>query len=197
MARILVSRIFVKLSFLLYLSHACNAKVHIIKCNLQWNWPHFVFYNTNIVVLYAFYPGSELFAVWSSCTQEKKSHVLWAEDMVVNQTLQGKASLWQQMGMESRTGLKMNAYQTSETARSMDVDPVAMLEYAKALAAGTEGYVAKLSDADLERKLSFGPSLGDQTVGWALINLVAAHYNNIAGEISALKGVQGLKGYPF
>jgi hypothetical protein len=27
--------------------------------------------------------------------------------------------------------------------------------------------------------------------------LVAGHLNNMAGELSCLKGLQGLKGYPF
>jgi hypothetical protein len=30
-----------------------------------------------------------------------------------------------------------------------------------------------------------------------LANLVIGHLNNLTGEISALKGAQGLRGYPF
>ena len=34
-------------------------------------------------------------------------------------------------------------------------------------------------------------------VAWVLSALVISHLNNMAGEISALKGVQGVKGYPW
>ena len=34
-------------------------------------------------------------------------------------------------------------------------------------------------------------------VAWVLSALVISHLNNMAGEISALKGVQGAKGYPW
>jgi hypothetical protein len=39
--------------------------------------------------------------------------------------------------------------------------------------------------------------LGVRTVDWCLSALITSHINNMAGEISALKGVQGAKGYPF
>ena len=39
--------------------------------------------------------------------------------------------------------------------------------------------------------------LGRRSVGWMLNALVAGHLNNMAGELSCLKGLQGLKGYPF
>ena len=34
-------------------------------------------------------------------------------------------------------------------------------------------------------------------VAWVLSALVISHLNNMASEISALKGVQGVKGYPW
>ena len=39
--------------------------------------------------------------------------------------------------------------------------------------------------------------LGRRSVGWMLNALVAGHLNNMAGELSCLKGLQGFKGYPF
>ena len=39
--------------------------------------------------------------------------------------------------------------------------------------------------------------LGVRTVDWLLSALLTSHINNMAGEISCLKGLQGGKGYPF
>ncbi len=36
-----------------------------------------------------------------------------------------------------------------------------------------------------------------ESARWVLNSLVVGHLNNMAGEISVLKGLQGSKGYPF
>jgi len=43
------------------------------------------------------------------------------------------------------------------------------------------------------------PLLGSsqKPVAWVLSALVISHLNNMTGEMSALKGVQGAKGYPW
>lgn len=67
-----------------------------------------------------------------------------------------------------------------------------------AVAAATDDYIASLSEDDLERILDLTSNgLGRQTVAWAIQALLIAHLNNMAGEISVLKGLQGAKGYPF
>ena len=59
-------------------------------------------------------------------------------------------------------------------------------------------YLAQLSEPDLDRMLELSSAgLGTRSVSWIINALIASHLNNMAGEISALKGVQGLKGYPF
>lgn len=64
--------------------------------------------------------------------------------------------------------------------------------------AGTEAYVAGLDDAALGRgiDLSF-VGLGEKPVSEVITMLVVQHCDNFSGEISAVKGVFGLKGYPF
>jgi hypothetical protein len=61
--------------------------------------------------------------------------------------------------------------------------------------ASVDGYLAGLPDSDLSRKIS-GP-FGEQTVEWVIVTLLGTHLPQHAGEIAALKGVQGLKGLPF
>jgi len=60
-----------------------------------------------------------------------------------------------------------------------------------------------LSDADLERELDLtGVGFGTRKLGWMLNllilnHLILNHIGTETGEISALKGIQGAKGYPF
>jgi hypothetical protein len=69
-------------------------------------------------------------------------------------------------------------------------------EYAKAVYAATDAYVAGLGPADLERKVDTG-FVGEQTVGFVVGNILVWHVAEHNGEIAALKGAQGLKGLPF
>jgi hypothetical protein len=39
--------------------------------------------------------------------------------------------------------------------------------------------------------------MGKMKLGGYLTGIIIGHAHNITGEISVLKGIQGLKGYPF
>ncbi|MCC6169288.1 MAG: DinB family protein [Caldilineaceae bacterium] len=81
--------------------------------------------------------------------------------------------------------------------RTVQVDLDAARAYAQAVYAATDDYLASLNDADLEREVDLSAvGLGTQTVGFVL-NLLLLNTAAHAGEISALKGIQGLRGYPF
>jgi hypothetical protein len=87
---------------------------------------------------------------------------------------------------------------TQEWARSLKVDLAALRQYAQAVYSAINTYVKGLTPEDLERELDLSDAqLGVQTVDWVLSVLVASHLNNMAGEISCLKGLQGAQGYPF
>ncbi|MEM7030218.1 MAG: DinB family protein [Chloroflexota bacterium] len=75
------------------------------------------------------------------------------------------------------------------------VDLSAFDAYAKAVFAEVDTYLGSISDADLQEKKEFGGA-GEQTVGWALDIIMLNTYSHV-GEISAIKGMKGLKGYPF
>ena len=58
--------------------------------------------------------------------------------------------------------------------------------------------MASLSDSDLARELDMSDhGLGMWSVGSFLLTFDLGHVRDIMGEISAIKGVQGGKGYPF
>lgn len=85
----------------------------------------------------------------------------------------------------------------SAWARSVQVDLDAARAYSQAVQSALDEYLASLTDADLDREVDFSSvNLGTKTVGF-ICNLILVNTAAHAGEISALKGVQGLRGYPF
>jgi hypothetical protein len=134
-------------------------------------------------------------------------HVVLNEDDIVQGVLQGKrplsASVW-----AAQTGLATppvvhgaGAHQSVEWARwvrSVRVDWPAFRQYARAVYAASDDYLAGLQAAELDNRVDlslFG--LGIQSLNWALYNLIIGHASTHTGEIAAVKGVQGLQGHPF
>jgi hypothetical protein len=71
-------------------------------------------------------------------------------------------------------------------------------EYAQAVYVATDEYLAGLEESDLERIIDLTEqNYGKWTLAAYILNFVLAHVRDIMGEISALKGVYGLQGYPF
>lgn len=70
--------------------------------------------------------------------------------------------------------------------------------YAKAVFAESEAYVATLTAADIEEDVDMSAfGMGKKKKYDFIANLLSGHTYSIAGEIAVLKGIQGLKGYPF
>jgi len=126
------------------------------------------------------------------------AHAICAEDAVVQLLLKGVAPLYATT-WAGRTGVSDPQWSaTYDWARSVTIELPGLRQYAAAVAAATDDYIASLSEDDLERILDLTSNgLGRQTVAWAIQALLIAHLNNMAGEISVLKGLQGAKGYPF
>jgi hypothetical protein len=70
--------------------------------------------------------------------------------------------------------------------------------YTKAVYEASEKYIATLTDEDLEKDIDMSAaSMGTRKTYDFIANLISGHAYPIMGEISVLKGIQGLKGYPF
>lgn len=128
------------------------------------------------------------------------AHMVVSEDMMVNSLLKGDAPLlattW-----AGKTGLEdpqAAFFSTLEWAQSVKVDMKAMNAYAQAVYANTDAYLAALSEDDLVRTIDLTEhNLGTWSLGAFLLAFVFGHVRDIMGEISALKGVRGMQGYPF
>jgi hypothetical protein len=131
------------------------------------------------------------------------AHVVWSEDMVVQgmcrQAQPLFASTW-----AGRTGLSEPMPGPSEWAnyaswtRRVNVNLDQLRQYARAVAAETDAWLASLSEADLDRPMDLSAvGLGQHTLGSAIGLLIANHLGTETGEIAVLKGIQGARGYPF
>jgi hypothetical protein len=78
----------------------------------------------------------------------------------------------------------------------LQVDLVALHDYAQATAQALQSWLTSLTPEDLEER-SVPTPIGDYRLGSFLEFFVIWHINVHCGEISALKGCQGLKGYPW
>jgi len=126
---------------------------------------------------------------------ELVAHVLQSEDFIINGMIQGKPPVWETEGWEQKLGVPNVAMHTQEMARGFKVDLKALEPYKAAVYASTESYLAGITPDELDREVQ-GP-FGAMKVADALSNALIG--NNLAhtGEISALKGLQGAKGYAF
>jgi hypothetical protein len=125
------------------------------------------------------------------------AHVILAEDAFVNAMLKGGAPLFAST-FAGKTGLSEIPSNPAlgEWANHITVDPKAVRVYGKAVQESLDAYLANLQDDDLQKPFDLSMiGMGMQTVGMVL-NLTLLNVYCHAGEISAIKGLQGLKGYP-
>lgn len=87
----------------------------------------------------------------------------------------------------------------ADWSKTVKIDLPKLQAYAKEVYRETDDYLATLTDKDLaEKKIDFSSwGMGEKPVTWFIIRILIGHIDNLAGEISAVKGLQGLKGYPF
>ncbi len=141
--------------------------------------------------LHARTPGSTVGSA-ASCY----AHAVSAEDLIVHGMFQGKPSVFESGGWGAKLGIApAGNMQSPEWAAGLRLDVPKFQEYAKAVYAATDAFLAGLTDADLQRTVQ-GP-MGPQPLEAAIAGLLATHYLHHVGEVSALIGVQGHKGLPF
>jgi hypothetical protein len=77
----------------------------------------------------------------------------------------------------------------------VEADVSELHEFASQVESTVQDWLSSLTPADLERRRH--TTLGELNVGQMLEIYVVWHINAHCGEIAALKGCQGLKGYPW
>jgi uncharacterized damage-inducible protein DinB len=123
-------------------------------------------------------------------------HLVNSEDFFIQELLLGKPKLWEQGGWDKKTGVNIvpDYGGNWEMFKQMTLAIEPVLAYQKEVRAATDSYLAKLTAGDLDRMVSFAG--GERSVA-SVINLLVCHTVHHAGEISALRGIQGGKGLPY
>ncbi len=120
------------------------------------------------------------------------AHTVFSEDGIFNGLLRGGTPVYYAGGWAPKVGLDMpKGGMDPDWTVTLDVD--LFRQYAAAVYQATDEYLATASDDELDRIVDpgFAPPMPVRSLA---ANLMAWHIATHQGEISALKGVQGLNG---
>ncbi len=120
------------------------------------------------------------------------AHTVFVEDAFLNGVVRGQAPLYVADGWSQKLGLEMPPV-TMPEGWEITIDLARFRPYASAVYAATDQYLASISDHDLDRLVDAGPA-GTLPARDVIGNLMVWHVATHQGEISALKGVQGMVG---
>ena len=134
------------------------------------------------------------------------AHTVVSEDILLQNWVRKEKSLLES-GWETKIGLSEphpvmdENWETNYTAwvKNVKVDLPKLREYGQAVYKQTDDFLTGLTDKDIvEMKVDLS-SMGEKewSLGRFIIRYLLSHIDSLCGEISAIKGVQGLKGYPF
>ena len=88
--------------------------------------------------------------------------------------------------------------QPTEAARAYRCDPLKLNDYAQTVYKSTEAYFDGLRPEDLDNEVDLSAAgMGKMGLGQFLLTMLLGNNYAHTGEISALKGILGKKGYPF
>jgi hypothetical protein len=127
-------------------------------------------------------------------------HTLSSCDYVVHQWGRGEPPLSEREGWRDRA-LSVSLPEPEHGGdwhgwmRAIRVDLPALHEYARAVELATAIWLGSLAPEDLARGIE--TPVGELNLGQMLETFVIWHLNAHCGEIAALKGCQGARGYPF
>lgn len=120
------------------------------------------------------------------------AHTIFGEDGLLNGLVRGETPVYFAGGWAPKVGLDMpQGSMEPDWAVTLDID--LFRRYAAAVYQATDDYLAAVSDAELDRIVDPGFA-SPMTVRSFITDLLAWHVATHQGEISALKGVQGLNG---
>lgn len=126
-------------------------------------------------------------------------HFAFSEDWFVNNVIRQQAKL-AEATFEGRTGADkpeppMGQGLLGDWYHTVRVDIDQAREYARAVTHASEEAVGALSESELVREVDLGFYKG--SLAACIEMFLTGHCNCLCGEISAIKGTFGLKGYPF
>jgi hypothetical protein len=127
-----------------------------------------------------------------TCNAAAKSHVhaLASLDFFILASAKGEGMQWP--ATAAAAGLPANPMEIFGFAGK--IPSATIKDYGQRVQTAVLEYIGSLSDADLDRVIE--TPFGKQSLAWT-IQLMTVHASGHAGDIAAVKGMQGLKGLPF
>jgi hypothetical protein len=125
-------------------------------------------------------------------------HTISSVDMVVHGWGLGETPIFQKEEWQKKVVVSSVAEEYQDhppEMREIRVDLAALREYEKVIVETTQGWLASLTPEDLECKVE--TPIGELNLAQMIESFIVWHINAHCGEISALKGCQGARGYPF
>ncbi|MBI1862999.1 DinB family protein [Candidatus Microgenomates bacterium] len=134
------------------------------------------------------------------------AHVAISEDILLNSWALKKKSLLESE-WASKTGLSVPhpamdqdwEKNYTEWTKIVKADMPKLQAYAHAVYENSDAVLAKLTDRDMvDMKVDLSAwGMGEWPMARYVIRFLIGHVDSLCGEISAAKGLQDLKGYPF
>jgi uncharacterized damage-inducible protein DinB len=123
-------------------------------------------------------------------------HMLVGEDYFIQTVIQGKSPCWevQEWGREIGVSTPPAYGGNWDEFKTVKIMVAPVLAYEQAIRVATDSYLADLTVKELDRRVNFAGK--ELPVAEMLMTLVV-HSASHAGEIAAVKGMQGVKGLPF
>jgi len=123
-------------------------------------------------------------------------HAVCSDDFMVNEVARGGARLYEAQGWQQRLGAMNMIYVEGVPPGSVKLDMSVVREYTAAVRTATDDFLLNATEAELSRLVDNHQG-GQISVAEYLASYLGTHMSEHCGEISALKGVLGLKGLPF
>jgi hypothetical protein len=124
-------------------------------------------------------------------------HGVCAEDFAINQLLKGGQALYASAFADTSGISSPQPYISPDWARGLRLDLPQARRYAQAVYDATDAYVSGLAADALDQTIDLSSAgWGSWPLHFILSRMVVGHIDNMTGEISCLKGLQGAKGYP-
>ena len=123
------------------------------------------------------------------------AHTIFGEDGLLNGLVRGTKPVYFEGGWAPKIGVDM-PQGAMEPDWTVKLDLGLFRQYAAAVYEATDQYLATVNDADFARLVDpgFAPPMPVESF---VANVLAWHVATHQGEISALKGVQGVNGLVF
>jgi hypothetical protein len=122
------------------------------------------------------------------------AHAIWGEDMVVSAVLE-QPTVFASAGMATRSGFEpSNSLSPEFVAQQFDL--ASLRDYASEVFGRTASGLETVTSAQLDRRVQT-PMGSEMDAASFLGAFGIVHLAQHTGDISALKGVQGMKGLPF